>query len=126
MKVTPLEIRQKTFEKSFRGYDKEEVSAYLLSLSKEWENLINENKDLKNKLELTELEVKKLRDVESSLFKTLKTAEDTGSNMVDQAKKDAALLIREAQVNADSIINDAKNQSQNIVDAAEEKANSTS
>ena len=29
MKVTPIEIRQKDFNKVFRGYDKEEVDAFL-------------------------------------------------------------------------------------------------
>jgi len=43
--------------------------------------------DLKIKLEASENEVEKLREVESSLFKTLKTAEDTGANLIDQANK---------------------------------------
>ena len=40
MKVTPIEIRQKDFNKVFRGYDKEEVDAFLKSLSQEWEKLM--------------------------------------------------------------------------------------
>jgi DivIVA domain-containing protein len=72
MKITPLEIRQKTFEKNFRGYEKDEVHAFLLTLSQEWERLMDENKELRIKLEGTEREVGKLREVESSLYKTLK------------------------------------------------------
>ena len=74
MKITPLEIRQKTFEKIFRGYDKDEVNAYLQSLSMEWERMLEENKKLELKIENLVEEVNKLRDLESSLFKTLKTA----------------------------------------------------
>ena len=37
MKITPLEIRQKSFEKVFRGYDKDEVAAFLQILGSEWE-----------------------------------------------------------------------------------------
>lgn len=85
MKVTPLEIRQKGFEKKLRGYDKDEVNAFLLSLSQEWERVLDESKELKIKLETSEREVQKLREVENSLFKTLKTAEDTGANVVEQA-----------------------------------------
>ena len=76
MKITPLEIRQKTFEKAFRGVDKDEVQAFLLTLSQQWEKMIDENKDLKMKLEVATREVQKMREVESSLYKTLKTAED--------------------------------------------------
>jgi len=52
MKITPLEIRQKEFEKKLRGYDKEEVNAFLESLSKEWERVLDENKEYKIKLSL--------------------------------------------------------------------------
>ena len=51
MKITPIEIRQKTFEKHFRGYDKEEVNAFLLTLSQEWERLVDENKESRFRLE---------------------------------------------------------------------------
>ena len=91
MKITPLEIRQKTFERTLRGYDKDEVNAFLLSLSQEWERMNDETKEARLKLEASEREVSKLREVETSLFKTLKTAEDTGANVVDQAKKSAVL-----------------------------------
>ena len=51
MKITPLEIRQKTFEKKLRGFDKDEVNAFLLSMSNEWERILDENKELRIKLD---------------------------------------------------------------------------
>ena len=45
MRITPLDIRQKTFEKNFRGYEKDEVNAFLLTLSQEWERVLDENKE---------------------------------------------------------------------------------
>ncbi|WP_194774244.1 DivIVA domain-containing protein [Pararhodonellum marinum] len=122
MKITPIEIRQKTFEKNFRGYDKDEVSSFLNSLSQEWERMMDDKKELKSKLEQTEKEVYKLRQVEESLFKTLKTAEDTGASMIEQATKTADLILKEAQMNADAMQNEAKNKSRNIIDSAEAKA----
>ena len=122
MKITPLEIRQKTFEKKIRGYDKDEVNAFLLSLSQEWERMIDANKELKYRLEVSEKEVKKLREVESSLFKTLKTAEDTGANMIEQANKTAELHLRETQMNADSILNEAKSKSRKMLEEAGTKS----
>src|SRR6187397_2909696 len=103
MRITPLDIRQKTFEKNFRGYEKDEVNAFLLTLSQEWERFMDENKELRIKLEATEREVSKLREVETSLFKTLKTAEDTGANVIDQAKRAAELHLRESQLKADAL-----------------------
>ncbi len=122
MKVTPIEIRQKSFEKVFRGYDKDEVDAFLLSLSQEWERMMDEQKEYRYKFELAEKEVIKLREVENSLFKTLKTAEDTGANLVEQANRTAELHVREAQMKADALLFDAKTKAKNIIDDAELKA----
>lgn len=122
MKITPLEIRQKTFEKHFRGYDKDEVNAFLLTLSQEWERLVDEGKELKIKLEAAEREVTKLREVESSLFKTLKTAEDTGANVIEQARQAADLHLRESQLKAEAMMNEAKMMANNTVDEAEQRA----
>ncbi len=119
MKVTPLEIRQKTFERTLRGYDKDEVNAFLLSLSQEWERMMDEAKELRMKLENCEKEVAKLREVETSLFKTLKTAEDTGANVIDQARKAAELHLREAQLSADSLLNEARVRAKNTVEEAD-------
>ena len=65
MKITPIEIRQKSFEKTFRGFEKDDVNAFLLSLSKEWERIQEENKHLNFRLENSQKEVEKLREVES-------------------------------------------------------------
>jgi len=122
MKITPLEIRQKEFEKKLRGYDKDEVSAFLVSLSNEWERVLDENKELSIKLRQSEKEVDKLREVEGSLFKTLKTAEQTGANVIDQANKAADLHMKETKVNAEAILAESKSKAQSIIEKAEFEA----
>ena len=62
MKISPIDIRQHTFEKGFRGYDVDEVNAFLNSLSQEWERVMNDNKLLKMQLEIAEKELNKLRE----------------------------------------------------------------
>jgi cell division initiation protein len=122
MRVTPLEIRQKSFEKNFRGYDKDEVNAFLQTLSQEWERSVDELKDSRMKLELAEREVAKLREVESSLYKTLKTAEDTGASVVEQARQAADLHLRESQLRAEGMLNEAKQKAKNTIEEAEVQA----
>lgn len=119
MKVTPLEIRQKTFERTLRGYDKDEVNGFLLSLSQEWERNLDEVKELRMRLETAEREVAKLREVENSLYKTLKTAEDTGANVIGQANKSAELLLREAQLKSESLLNESKARAKNTMEEAD-------
>lgn len=122
MKITPLEIRQKSFEKVFRGFDKDEVNAFLLSMSHEWEKLMDENKALVIRLESMENENKKLREVENSLYKTLKAAEDTGASMVEQANKASELQLKETKLKAENIINESKSKAKNIIETSEKEA----
>jgi cell division initiation protein len=122
MRITPLEIRQKTFEKNFRGYEKDEVHGFLLTLSQEWERIQDENKELRIKLEATEREVLKLREVEGSLYKTLKTAEDTGANVIDQARKAADLHLKESQLKADAMMHEAKSKAKDTIEESETRA----
>jgi cell division initiation protein len=122
MRITPIEIRQKTFEKNFRGYEKDEVNAFLLTLSQEWERMQDENKELRIRLESTEREVMKLREVESSLYKTLKTAEDTGANVIEQARVAAELHLRESQLKADALLNEAKSKAKDTIEESDTRA----
>ncbi len=122
MKVTPIEIRQKDFQKVFRGYEKEEVDAFLLSLSQEWEKMQDEIRELRKKSEATEKEVNRLREAESSLFRALKTAEEGGLHVVEQANRTAEIYVREAQLRAEGLMNEARTKARAMIEEAEEKA----
>lgn len=119
MKITPLEIRQKAFQTQFRGFDKDEVDAFLLSLSQEWERVQSTLKEQEATIASSEKELVKLKQVESSLYKTLQTAEVTSSSLIEQASKSAELQIRESQMNAEALINDARILAKDMIDEAD-------
>ena len=125
MKLTALDIRQKTFEKSFRGIDKDEVQAFLTTISQQWERMGDENRELRLKLEHAQQDVQKMREVESSLYRTLKTAEDTSNNITEQAQREADLRIREAQLQAENLLNEARQRAREVVDGAYQQAEKT-
>ncbi|UOQ78205.1 DivIVA domain-containing protein [Hymenobacter sp. 5516J-16] len=125
MKITALDIRQKTFEKAFRGLDKDEVQAFLLTLSQQWERMGDENRELRLKLDHATQETQKMREVETSLYRTLKTAEDTGNSITEQAQRDAQLRIREAQLQAEQLLADARQKSRAVVEDAYQQAERT-
>lgn len=123
MKVTPLEIKQKQFEKkTFGGIDKDEVQAFLNSLSLAWEKMLEEHATLKTRLEFAEQEVSKLREVETSLYKTLKAAEETGKKTLDQANQQAQLIVTEARLKADTLQQEARWKASKAMEQAEEYA----
>jgi cell division initiation protein len=123
MKITPLEIRQKQFEKkTFGGIDKDEVQAFLNSLSIAWERSQEDMVNLRSRLEASEKEVQKLREVESSLYKTLKAAEETSQKSIDQASQQASLIVQEAKLKADTLSREAKWKASKAMEQAEDYA----
>jgi cell division initiation protein len=122
MKITAIEIRQHTFEKGLRGYRTEDVDAFLVSLSQEWERVMGDYKMLKMQLEMSEKELGKLKEVEMTLFRTLKTAEDTSTQITDQATKAGDQYLTEAKQKADDLLADARKRSALMVQDAENQA----
>lgn len=129
MRITPLEIRQHTFDKSFRGYDTESVDAFLLSLSQEWERISEDVRHSKQQLEVAEKETVRMKEIENSLFKTLKAAEDAQQNInakaeaeasliMDKARQDAEEITAEAQKKADMVVSESENKAKFLVDEA--------
>ena len=57
-------IKKQEFNKSFRGFDKEEVQAFLEKLSAEFETLVNENEAIKNEIEETKQQLEKYLVIE--------------------------------------------------------------
>ncbi|MBO0948004.1 DivIVA domain-containing protein [Fibrella forsythiae] len=122
MKITPIEIRQHTFEKSLRGYKVDDVDAFLSSLSQEWERVVGESKMLKMQLELAEKELNKLKEIELTLFRTLKNAEDNSSHIAEQANRQAEQYIAETRQKADEQLVIAKKKSAVMIQDAENQA----
>lgn len=122
MKITAIEIRQHTFDKVMRGYKPEDVDAFLSSLSQEWERTSNDHKMLKMQLDIAEKELSKLKEVEMTLFRTLKTAEDTSTQITDQASKAAEQHVAEARQKADEMLSEARKRSAMMVQDAENQA----
>ena len=109
MKITPLDIQQKQFPtKWFRGFDEEEVFAFLEVIREEMEDLLRENAYLKENAQMAENHIKEYKDMETTLRETLMTAQQMVEDYKTNARKEAELLIREAEIKADHLIKDAQ------------------
>jgi cell division initiation protein len=123
IKVTPLDIRRKSFDKvTFGGYDKEDVNAFLQALSVAWENLANKNEDLERRLTEAMSELNRLRQIEASLLSTLKSLEDSNHVLREQAQKEANLRLQEAQSKANQIVEEAKTKAKIVTREANQLA----
>ncbi|HHN64799.1 MAG TPA: DivIVA domain-containing protein [Nitrospirae bacterium] len=108
MRITPLDIQQKQFPIKFRGFDVEEVYAFLEVIREEMEDLLRENASLKEQIHRAEQQLQEYRDMENTLRETLMTAQQMVEDYKNNARKEAELIIREAELRADAMIKEAQ------------------
>lgn len=108
MRITPLDIQQKQFPMKFRGFDVEEVYAFLEVIREEMEELLRENASLKEAVQRAENQIREFRDMESTLRETLMTAQQMVEEYKTNARKEAELLVRESELKADSMLKEAQ------------------
>jgi len=110
MKFTPFSIKAQEFNKSVRGYDKDEVKAFLEALSNEFERLQNKNDKINAQLEIYVDEIKEFKKLEKTLQSTLVSAQESSGKAVESAKKQNQLIIKEAEIKAQQLIEKAKEE----------------
>ena len=108
MRITPLDIQQKQFPYKFRGFDDEEVYAFLELIREEMEDLLRENASLKENAIRLENQIKEHKDMETTLRETLVTAQQMVEEYKLNARKEAEFLVKEAELRADAIVKDAQ------------------
>ncbi|MDQ0190987.1 DivIVA domain-containing protein [Alicyclobacillus cycloheptanicus] len=114
MPLTPLDIHNKEFSRSFRGYDEDEVDDFLERVIQDYEALIRQNKELEERLaDMTE-RLKHFSNIEESLSKSIIVAQETAEEVKANARKEAQLILKEAEKNADRIVSEALNKSRKI------------
>jgi cell division initiation protein len=114
MKLTPLEIKQQTFEKALRGYDTADVQAFLTLVSNEFEHLLNKNKELEQEIDKLIERVKHYERVEDALHETLQTAKESMEQKISGARQEAKSTLEKAEMEADAIIKEANHNRQQI------------
>lgn len=117
MKVSPLSIKKQEFNKGLRGYDKEEVQAYLEKLADEFDIIQKENESLKKELEEANERLTEFRKIEKNLQSTLLRAQESSSKSIESTKKQAGLIIKEAEIKASQILEKARENANEIRNA---------
>jgi cell division initiation protein len=116
MKITALDITHRRFARTFRGYDPEEVHAFMGDVAEAFEGLASELQRLQDDLAGKDEEVNELRSRERVLQETLITAQKACEDLRENARKEADLIVSEAELQAERIVQGAHSRFQRIVD----------
>jgi len=108
VKILPIDIKQKKFTVTMRGYSKDEVLEYLSEVANSFESLIEDNSNKIKKINNLKNDLKHFKNIEQTLKKTLVTAQQIKDDMKLSSKKESDLIIAEAKLKASEIVSQAK------------------
>jgi len=107
MKISPLDMRQQRFKKSFRGFDRTEVVAFLTEAADDYEQALRDVDLLRQDLGRMEALLTEHRQREADLRNTLLTAQRLTDELKQTAQEEAKLIVREAEGRANMMIEKA-------------------
>jgi cell division initiation protein len=117
MKLSPNGIKTQQFKRVLRGYDIEEVQAFLERVADETELLQAENETTLKQIEALKEKIKQFRKIEMNLQDTLTNTQESSSKSIEAAKKHSALMIKEAELKAAQIVEKAKENTNELRDS---------
>jgi len=107
MKITPQDINNHEFKRSIRGYDMDEVDAFLTQVAVELELLVTEKQELKDGVKASDVDLDDYRKKNELLQKTLLAAQDVTEKIKSSSQQETEQAARAAKQEADRIINRA-------------------
>ena len=116
--IDPIEIENKEFKKSLRGYNEDEVDEFLDLVKEDYEQLYRENIELKEKIKLYQDQKDDYKDLKGSLDKTLQLAKDAVDDITDAANNNSKSKAIKAEVESERIISEAKIEAKKIISEA--------
>jgi cell division initiation protein len=115
MRITPLDVRQQQFTiRAFRGFDTQEVDAFLDDVAEDYEAVLKENALLKEQLAVLEERQRNYVELERTLRDTLVSAQRMADELKQNAKHEAELLVREAELRSEKTLEDARGEEAKI------------
>ena len=111
MRLSAADVRQQQFAvKLFRGFDPQEVDAFLEEVADDFDDLTRENNLLKEQLTALEERTKGFEAREKTLHETLVTTQKIAEEFKESARREAELVLREAHLRPEKFIQDGREE----------------
>ncbi len=100
MSLTVKEILEKTFKRSFKGYDEDEVDKFLDQIIDEIKALQSENESLIKEQKSLKEQANKVKSTEETIMHTLVSAQKSAERVMNEAARKAELILESAESTA--------------------------
>ncbi len=115
MRISPLDIRKQTFKGKMRGSDPEEVRVFLDVVATEFEQVLQENAMMAERLRAQEVRLTEFRALEEAMRNSLVTADRIASESRESSEREARRLVQDAHLRAERILEDARERLQSLI-----------
>lgn len=105
--LTPLEIQKQTFARVLKGYNADEVRAYLHLIAEEIERLVRENDRLQRENAVLREDLEDHSNRERILKDTLLSAQKVAEDLTANARKEAELIVKDSELLAERVVSQA-------------------
>lgn len=116
--LAPHELKNKQFQKTFKGYNPQEVDEYLAFVLEKYTELYRENNELERKLRIVVTNLDEIKDEEESIRSTLISAQKMAEKIIADANDRADIITGAIKDRCDGVIAEFRQQLQ----AEKEKA----
>ncbi|HUR80123.1 MAG TPA: DivIVA domain-containing protein [Thermoanaerobaculia bacterium] len=106
--LTPLEIQKQTFSRGIKGYNADEVRAYLHLVAEEIERLLRENDRLQRDVTVLREDIEDHTNRERILKDTLLSAQRVAEELTANARKEAELIVKDSELLAERLVSQAQ------------------
>jgi len=106
--LTPLEIQKQTFSRVIKGYNPDEVRAYLHLVAEEIERLLRENDRYSRETAMLREDLEDHSNRERILKDTLLSAQKVAEDLTANARKEAELIVKDAELLAERLVSQAQ------------------
>ncbi|GAB5534345.1 MAG: hypothetical protein Rubg2KO_05940 [Rubricoccaceae bacterium] len=110
MKLSPLDIKRQQFGKAFRGYEPDEVDAFVKQVASQWESVLDELRLATERNRELEQKLKHYERVELALQEALETARETARRSEEAAERKAKIIVEQAELKADRTLQDVEQE----------------
>ena len=108
--LTPVDIHNKDFKRSFRGYNEDEIDDFLDRVGNDYEKLDRENRQYQETIDRLEKELGRFQQLETTLHDTLVVAQKTAEEVKTNAQRERDNILLSAKLEADKMITEAAAQ----------------
>lgn len=115
---TPLDLKNKTFTKGFRGYETEEVDKFFAQVVKDFERLYQDNIELKETVERVSAKLEYYQQMEATMQNALVVAQETADEVKKTSEKKAQVLLDETTAKCEGMKTDARNEADRLLNEA--------